>query len=65
RLAQEFQTVIAQVGDLHRNVHDQLLALERAGYRIESLIRLMQASSPDSARPAPIAAYVPDGRLRR
>ena len=66
RLAQEFQTVMAQAGDLHRNLHDQLLALERASYRIESLMRLMEASSPDASQPPPIAAYVPArARLRR
>lgn len=66
RLAQEFQTVMAQVGDLHRNLHDQLLALERTAYRIESLIRLMEESSPDASQPAAITAYVPErARPRR
>ncbi|HET7162590.1 MAG TPA: hypothetical protein VFI32_07965 [Rhodanobacteraceae bacterium] len=66
RLAQEFQRVIAQVGDLPRNLQDQLLVLERTGYRIESLVRLMQASSSDASQPAAIPAYVPArARLRR
>jgi hypothetical protein len=66
RLAQQFQTVMAQVGDLPRNLQDPLLALERSGYRIESLVRLMQASSPDASQPAAIPAYVPArARLRR
>lgn len=59
RVAQEFQAAMAQVSDLNRNLHDQLLALERTGYRIESLIRLMQAPSPDASQPAAIPAYVP------
>jgi hypothetical protein len=66
RLAQQFQTVMAQVSDLPRNLQDPLLALERSGYRIESLVRLMQASSPDASQPAAIPAYVPArARLRR
>ena len=59
RLAREFQTVMAQVSDLHRNLGDQLLALERTGNRIESLLRLMEASSPDASPPGAIPAYVP------
>ncbi|HET9818753.1 MAG TPA: hypothetical protein VFP92_06270 [Rhodanobacteraceae bacterium] len=59
RLAREFQTMMAQVGDLHRNLHDQLLALERSGYRIESLLGLMEGSSSNASQPVPIAAYVP------
>jgi hypothetical protein len=58
RLARKFQTVVAQVGDLHRK-QDRLLALERTVHRVESLIHLMQASSPDASQPAAIAAYVP------
>ena len=66
RAAQKFQAAMAQVSDLNRNLHDQLLALERTGYRIESLIRLMQAPSPGESQPAAIAAYVPArARLRR
>jgi hypothetical protein len=66
RLAQVFQTVMARVGDLPRNLQDQVLALERTGYRIESLLRMLETPSPDVPQPAPIAAYVPARRqLRR
>ncbi len=46
RVAQRFQAVMAQVSDLPKNLQDQLLALERTGYRIESMVRLMEAPSP-------------------
>lgn len=66
QVAQKFQAVMAQVSDLHRNLHDQLLALERTGYRIESLVRLMEATSQDASHPAAVAAQMPErGRLRR
>jgi hypothetical protein len=57
---------MARVGDLPRNLQDQVLALERTGYRIESLLRMLETPSPDVPQPAPIAAYVPARRqLRR
>jgi len=66
RVAQKFQAAMVQVDDLHRNLHDQLLALERTGYRIESLVRLMDASSPDASQPATVVAHMPErGRPRR
>lgn len=65
RVAQKFQAVMAQVGDLHRNLHDQLLALERTGYRIESLANLLEASSPEAAQPAAVVAHMPERRRFR
>jgi hypothetical protein len=59
RLAQEFEKVTARVSDLPRNLQEQLLALERAGSRIESLVRLMEASSPNVSQQETTAAYVP------
>lgn len=66
RVARQFQAAMAQVNDLHRNLHKQLLALERAGYRIESLMRLMEESSPDASQPAAVVAHMSERRrLRR
>lgn len=66
RVAQKFQAAVARVSDLHRNLQDQLLALERTGYRIESLMRLMAESSPDASQPAAVVARIPERRrLRR
>jgi len=66
RVAQRFQAVVAQVSDLPRNLHEQLLALERSGYRIESLMRVMEESSPGASQPAAVVAHMPERRrLRR
>lgn len=66
RLAQKLQAAMAQVCDLHRNLHDQVLALERTEYRIESLVHLMETTSQDASHPAAVAAQMPErGRLRR
>lgn len=52
RVMQRFQAVMARVKDLHQGHHRQLLALERARFRIESLAseigtwRLMDDASP-------------------
>jgi hypothetical protein len=52
RVMRRFQAVMARVNDLHRGHHRQLLALERARFRIESLAseigtwRLMDEAPP-------------------
>lgn len=66
QVAQKFQAAMARVCDLHPSLHEQLLALERTGYRIESLVRLLEASSPDGSQPAAAIAHLPErGRPRR
>lgn len=65
RMAEGFQAAMAQVSDFHPGLANQLLAMERIEYRIESLIRLMEASSPGAPRPAAVVAALPERRRPR
>lgn len=54
RVMQRYQAVMARVGDLHQGHHRQLLALERARFRIESLAGEAETRrSPDYVYPVP------------
>ena len=65
RMAKRFQAAMAQVSELHQCLDDPLLATERTGYRIESLMRLMEASSPGAPRPVAMVAALPERRRPR
>lgn len=57
RAMQRFQAVIARVKDLHPRLQQQLLALERAHFRIESLAKDIETwPATDDAYPARIVA---------